>query len=196
MTRPPGRLLRLHLLSRRVPAVLILLAATAGVLRVVRPLTEAGSEFAQLLPLVLTVAAAGLVAAASRSPFGDAERPTHPLPALRLIQALLLVALGTAALGAARIGDDPVAAMRNVAGLTGLALCTAPLVGASLAWIAPLAYVIYCGGPIDVQQVSRWSWPALPSTDWPATLIALALLAAGLAVITVAGARDHRTDPP
>lgn len=50
-------------------------------------------------------------------------------------------------------------------------------------------------GPIDVQQVSLWSWPALPSTDSTATLIALLLLTAGLATITVTGAQDHRTDP-
>lgn len=195
MNRPPTRLLRLHLLSRRAPVVLLLLAATAGLLRAVKPWTEGGSEFAQLLPLVVTVAAAALIAASTRSPFGDPERATHPLPRLRLTHALILVALTVGVLGLARIGDDPLATMRNVAGLTGLALITAPLIGAALAWIAPLAYVIYCGGPMDVHQVGPWSWPALPSTDSTATLIALLLLAFGLAVCTAVGARDQRTDP-
>ncbi len=189
-------LLILYLRSRRVALIVVLLAATAGVLRAVKPLTEGDSEFAVLLPLVLTVAAAGLIAASTRSPFGDPERATVPLPRLRLIHLLVLVAIGVAMLGAARVGDDPGAALRNTAGLTGLALLTAPVIGAALAWIAPLAYIIYCGGPVDTHQVGPSAWPALPGTNTTATLIALALLVAGVATVTLTGARDHRTDPP
>lgn len=190
-----NRLLLLHLRSRRVPLVSLLIAVTAGVLRAVAPLTEGGSEFAGLLPLTLMVACAALIAASSRSPFGDPERATYPLPRLRLIHLLTLVALGVVVIGAARIGDDPMAAVRDVAGLTGLALLTAPVIGAALAWIAPLAYVIYCGGALDVRQVDLWSWPALPGTDGAAALIALVLLVAGVATVTAVGARDQHTDP-
>lgn len=190
-----NRLLWLHLRSRHVPVTVLLLAVTAGTLRAVRPLTEGGGEFAVLLPLVLTVAAAGLIAASTRGPFGDPERATFPLPRLRLIHLLMLVAVGVAVIGAARAGDDPRAALRNVAGLTGLALLATPVTGAALAWIAPLAYVIYCGGPIDSGQVGLSAWPALRGTDITATLIALALLLAGIATVTLTGARDQRTDP-
>ena len=190
-----NRLLLLHLRSRHVPLTAALLAATASVLRAVQPLTEGGSEFAVLLPLVLTVAAAGLIAASTRSPFGDPERATFPLPRLRLIHLLVLVAAGTAVIGAARTGDDPGAAIRNLAGLTGLALLATPVTGAALAWIAPLAYVIYCGGPVDTHQIGLPAWPALPGTNTTATLNALALLAAGVATVTLTGARDQHTDP-
>lgn len=190
-----NRLLLLHLRSRRVPLTVLLLAVTAGVLRAIRPLTEGGSEFAVLLPLVLTVAAAGLIAASTRSPFGDPERATFPLPRLRLIHLLTLVGVGVATIGAARVGDDPGAAVRNVAGLAGLALLATPVIGAALAWIAPLAYAIYCGGPVDIHEVGLSAWPALPGADTTATLIALTLLVVGVATVTVAGARDQRTDP-
>lgn len=190
-----NRLLQLHLRSRRVPLITLLIAILAGILRAAKPLTEGGSEFAGLLPLVLMVGCAALIAASARSPFGDPERATFPLPRLRLTHLLALVALAVAVVGAARVGDDPVAGMRDVAGLTGLALLTAPVIGAALAWIAPLAYAIYCGGPLDVHQVDLWSWPALPGTDGTAALIAVALLAAGVATVTAVGARDQRTDP-
>lgn len=190
-----NRLLLLHLRSRRVPLIVLLLAATAGVLRAVEPLTTGGSEFAVLLPLALMVACAALIAASTRSPFGDPERATFPLPRLRLTHLLALVVIAVLVIGIARIGDDPAAAMRDVAGLTGIALLSTPLFGAALAWIAPLAYVIYCGGPVDIHQVTLWAWPALPGSATAATPIALALLVAGIAAVTATGARDQRTDP-
>lgn len=190
-----NRLLVLHLRSRRVPLIATLMAGIAAVLRAVEPLTTAGSEFAVLLPLTLLVACAAVIAAGVRSPFGDPERATFPLPRLRLVHIVSLAAFGVLVAGLARIGDDPVAAMRDVAGLTGIALLATPLLGAALAWIPPLAYVVYCGGPVDVHQVGLSAWPALPGRDAAALLIAAALLVAGVATVTVTGARDQRTDP-
>ena len=174
-----NRLPMLFLRSRRVPITIGLLVVVAVVLRLVKGWTEEHGEFAGLLPLVLAVAAGSLVAASTYGPFGDPERATHPVRRLRSIQLALLIPLAAGLLGLARIGDDPLAAMRNVAGLTGLALLTVPVSGPSLAWIIPLAYVIYCGGPIDVQQVGLWSWPALPSSNVLAMVIALGLLTIG-----------------
>ena len=185
-----NRLLVLFLRSRRVPLTAGLLAGVAVVLRAVKGWTEENGEFAGLLPLVLAVAAGSLVAASTYGPFGDPERATHPVRRLRSIQLALLIPLAVGLLGLARIGDDPLAAMRNVAGLTGVALLTVPVFGSALAWIIPLAYVIYCGGPIDVQQVDLLSWPALPSSNTLATVIALGLLTIGTMVsILTAGTR-------
>lgn len=195
MNPPPARLLRLHLRSRRTTLAAALVAATAGLLRLARPWTLGDGEFAQLLPLALAVAAAASIAASNRSPFGEQERTTHPLPRLRLTHTLLMVALAAPLMALARLGADPTAAARNVAGLTGLALLATPLLGATLAWIPPLAYVIYCGGPLDIHQVTLWAWPALPSSNTGAALIAALLLLAGLAVTYLVGARDHRIDP-
>jgi hypothetical protein len=195
VTPASGRLLWLYLLSRRTPLALILVIAVAAVLRAVQPWTEGSGEFAAMLPLVLAVAVAAVIAASTRSPFGEPEHATYPLPWLRLIQvtALLLAAAGL--LGLARLGHDPLSAVRNLGGFTGLALITAAVIGAPLAWITPLAYAIYCGGPLDIQAVTLWSWPALPASNRTAALIALLLLGAGITFITRAGAHDHDTDP-
>jgi hypothetical protein len=195
VTPVSGRLLWLHLLSRRTPLALILVIAVAVLLRAVQPWTEGTGEFAGMLPLVLAVAAAAVIANSTHSPLGEPERATYPLPWLRLIQvtAFLLAAAGL--LGLARLGHDPLAAIRNLGGFTGLALITAAVISAPLSWITPLAYAIYCGGPIDIQAVTLWSWPALPSSNDTAALIALLLLGAGVTAITRAGARDRHADP-
>jgi hypothetical protein len=195
VTSVSGRLLWLHLLSRRAPLALILIVAVAAVLRAMQPWTEGGGEFAGLLPLVVVVAAAAVIATSARSPFGEPERATYPVSRLRLIQvtALLLAAAGL--LGLARLGHDPLAAIRNLGGFTGLALLTAVVISAPLSWITPLALAIYCGGPIDIQDVSLWSWPALPSSNATAALIAIALLGAGVTAITRVGAHDRQPDP-
>jgi hypothetical protein len=189
-----SRLLWLHLLSRRVPLALVLITATAAVLRAVQPWTEGTGEAAGLLPLVLIVAAASVIATSTGSPFGEPERATYPLPRLRLSHVLAILLAAAALLGLARLHHDPLSAIRNLAGFTGLALITARLIGASLSWITPLAYAIYCGGPIDIHAVTLWSWPALPSSNRAAGLIALLLLGAGCVAITHAGARDHHAD--
>lgn len=52
-----------------------------------------------------------------------------------------------------------------------------------------------CGGEMDLQEESLWTWPTLAANNHLATLIALALLAAGLTATTVTGARDNHADP-
>ena len=181
------RLLWLHLLSRRVPLAVILITAIAATLRALQPFTLSHGVFAGMLPLVLGVAAAAVLATSARSPFGEPERATYPLPLLRLVQVVALILTAAGLLGLARLGHDPLAAARNVAGFTGLALLTATVIGAPLGWITPLSYALYCSGPIDVQSVNLWSWPALPSTSHAATMIALLLLGAGVTAITQFG---------
>jgi hypothetical protein len=187
----PGapRLLWLHLRSRRGPLALLLIAALGVALRALQPATNGQGEFAVLLPLVLAVAAAAVIASSTHSPFGESERAAYPLPWLRLFQVGALIITAAVLLALARLGHDPLAAARNLGGFTGLALLTAMVTDASLGWITPLAYAIYCGGPVDVHAVTLWSWPALPSGSSAALAIALALLSAGVAAITRAGPR-------
>lgn len=187
----PFRLLWLHVRSRRSPLALLLIAAIAAVLRALQPMTEGHGEFAGMLPLVLAVAAAAVIASSTRSPFGEPERAAYPLPWLRLFQVGSLVITAAGLLALARIGHDPLAAARNLAGFAGLALVTATVIDPALAWIIPLAYAIYCGGPIDIQTVTLWSWPALSTSSNAATAIALALLSVGVVGITAAGTRDR-----
>jgi len=191
----PTRLVWLHLRSRRAPLALALVIAIAAVLRLMQPWAVGPGPFAGTLPLVLATGAAAIIAASTQSPFAGPERATWPAPRLRLIQVAAFVLAAAGLLGLARLGHDPLAAIRNLAGLTGLALITATLISAPLAWITPLAYVLYCGAQIDIQTVSLWSWPALPSTNRSATVIALLLLSAGTTAITRFGARDSHPTP-
>ena len=191
----PTRLVWLHLRSRRAPLALALVIAIAAVLRLMQPWAVGAGPFAGTLPLALATGAAAIIAASAQSPFADPERATWPAPRLRLIQVAAFVLAAAGLLGLARLGHDPLAAIRNLAGLTGLALITAILISAPLAWITPLAYVLYCGAQIDIQTVSLWSWPALPSTNHTATVIALLLLGAGITAITRFGARDSHPTP-
>jgi hypothetical protein len=191
----PPRLAWLHLRSRRAPLALALVIAIAAILRALQHWTTGSGVSARTLPLVLTVAAAAIIAASSPSPFGDPERATWPPPRLRLIQAAAFVPTAAGLLALARLGHDPLAAIRNLAGFTGLALITATVLNALLSWITPLAYALYCSGQIDLQAVNLWSWPALPSSNHTALLIALLLLGAGVTAITRFGARDREPAP-
>ena len=122
------RLVRLHLISRRVPATLVALAACAVVLRV--ELQQHWLSGGLELPLLIEAGAAALVAVACGSPFGDPERATGRwLPWLRLGAALGLTAtaFGVLAIGAAaaHLPGGYLAVLRNVAGITGIGLLSA-----------------------------------------------------------------------
>src|SRR5215813_10831160 len=145
MNALPPRLVWLHLRSRRAPLALALVIAIAAVLRLMQPWAVGPGPFAGTLPLALATGAAAMIAASTQSPFAGPERATWPAPWLRLIQVAAFVLAAAGLLALARLGHDPLAAIRNLAGLTGLALITATLISAPLAWITPLAYVLYCG---------------------------------------------------
>src|SRR5262249_52975135 len=128
-------------------------------------------------------------------PFAGPERATWPAPWLRLIQVAAFVLAAAGLLALARLGHDPLAAIRNLAGLTGLALITATLISAPLAWITPLAYVLYCGAQIDIPPVRLWPWPALPSPTPTPPVLALLPPGAGTPAIPRFGARDSQPTP-
>jgi len=82
-----------------------------------------------------------------------------------------------------------------VAGLTGIGLLFAAVLGGGLAWAGPLAYMVVAayelyaawhGGALT----TPWIWPARPPHDAGAALCAGLVFAAGMVVITVRGARD------
>jgi hypothetical protein len=199
---PPARLVRLHLDSRRTRGALVSLAGIALVLRAGAPVATDAGLFSQLTLMLITVAAAAVIAASTDSPFGEGERAAgSPLPALRLIHLAVLTATATATVAIAgstgSYGVGTAAIVRNLAGLTGVALLAAALVGAHLAWTAPLGYVMFCGGELDLQVSNLWTWPTRPAGDHAATAVAVALLIAGIAVVAVKGARlSARATPP
>ena len=86
--------------------------------------------------------------------------------------------------------------VRNVAGLTGIGLLCATLFGGSLAWTGPLAYLVagVYGLYTDWHPPALstpWIWPARPPHDVGGALCAAVVFAAGLAAITLRGAREH-----
>jgi hypothetical protein len=200
MTAPSLRLVRLHLDSRRTRRALILLAAVAVIVRTSRPVTKDTGLFPQSTLMLLAVAAAAVIAAGTRTPFGEPEHTaSSSLPALRLTHLLTLTATATATLafaaGTATYGISAAAMLRNLTGFTGIALLTAAFLGAHLSWTIPLGYVMYCGAELDQQVSNLWTWPTQPTSNHTATAIAAALLIAGITAVSFTGARDHRTDP-
>ena len=200
--RPPLtglRLVRLHLASRRVPAALAAVAACAVGLRVA--LHWHWDAYGALqLPLVFETACAAVIAVTTASPFGEPERATGRwLPFLRLGAALALTAAAAGALAAAGTGahlaGGGLDVLRNVAGLTGIGLLFAAVLGGGLGWAGPLAYMVVAayelyaawhGGALN----TPWIWPARPPHDAGAAICAGLVFAAGMLVITVRGARD------
>jgi hypothetical protein len=191
------RLVWLHLESRRIPAAVIALAAGAAVLRIA--LTwhwgpPTGSAALQV-PVLLEAGTAVVIAVTSHSPFGEVERATGRwLPWLRLGTALTLTgaAIGLLAAGAAGRGltGGVLGMARDVAGMTGVGLLSAAVLGGLLGWIGPMTYLVVSEVALVQGWTSPWAWAARPAPDRGAAICAGLVLAAGLAVIARWGPRD------
>jgi hypothetical protein len=197
------RLARLFLVGRRAPAALAIVVACAVALRIALhwPWDTYG---ALQLPLIFEAGCAAAIAVTIASPFGEPERVTGRwLPVLRLGAALALTAVACGALAAAGAGGHlaggSLDVARNVAGLTGIGLLCAAVLGGELAWTGPLAYLmagtyaLYAGWHGTV-STTPWIWPARPPHDLGAAICAGLVLAAGLVAITARGARDSVTE--
>jgi hypothetical protein len=196
LAAPPGRLIRLHLASRGVPACLPVLVGCAVVLRITLHWTPAGSGVAaRQIPLLIEAAAAAVIGMTSRSPFGEPEHATGRwLPFLRLgtAAALTAVAFGVLAAGsaAAHLDYGYLALLRDLAGMTGIALLAAALAGGGLSWVGPLAFWMVAAYAVGAAWATPWIWPGRPPQDRGAALCAALVFAVGAVVITVRGARD------
>jgi len=200
--RPPRagvRLVRLYATSRRIPAAVAAIAACALGLR----LALAGhwdSYGALQLPLVFETVAATAITVTVASPLGEPERITGRwLPCLRLAATLAVTAAAIGALAAAGTGahlaGGTLDVLRNLAGLTGIGLLCAAMINSGLAWIGPAAYLLPGAYALYTQWhhpalTTPWLWPARPPRDLGAAICAGLVFAAGVAVITVHGARD------
>ena len=193
MLVPSARLVGLHLVSRRVPASLLALAVAAVALRVVLRWTPASGAYSVMFPLIVATAAAVAVSVTTYSPLGEPERVAGRwLPWLRLGTVLVTVggACGALALGAVggHLAIGVPALLRDLAGLTGIALLTAALLGAGLSWTGPLTYLILSSYPVQQAWTTPWLWPARPAYDRGAATCAVLGFVLGVAAITVRGA--------
>jgi hypothetical protein len=201
-TRSPRagmRLVRLYATGRRVPAAVAAIAACALGLRIA--LIGRWDTYGALqLPLLFETAAATVIAVSTASPFGEPERLTGRwLPYLRLAATLALTAVAVGALAAAGTGahlaGGTLDVLRNVAGITGIGLLCAVVIGGGLAWIGPAAYLIPGMYALYTQWhhpalTTPWLWPGRPPHDLGAAICAGLVFATGLALITVRGAHD------
>jgi hypothetical protein len=147
------------------------------------------------IPLTLEAAAAAVIGVTTSSPFGEPERATGCwLPFLRLALPVALAgaAVGVLAAGSAsaHLAYGAVGLLRDVAGFTGIALLAAAALGGALSWIGPVAYLAVTLPALTGHWATPWVWPARPPHDRGAAICAALVFAAGIAVITVRGARD------
>jgi hypothetical protein len=193
------RLARLHLESRRLPAALTAIVACAVALRIALhwPWNSYG---ALQLPLIIEAGCAVAITVTTASPFGEPERATGQwLPFLRLGAAIALTAAAAGALAAAGAGQHLAGGnldmLRNLAGLTGIGLLCAAVLGGALAWTGPTAYLIVGVYALYTQWhgpalTTPWIWAARPGHDLGAAICAGLVFATGIVLITMRGARD------
>ena len=189
------RLAWLHLRSRRVPSALLALAVCGAALRAMLHWhLMSGGPLAQQLPMIIETGAAVVIAVATHSPFGEAERAAgHRLPRLRLAAALALtgIAIGALQLGVtgASLPGGVLVLARNVIGISGIGLLTALITGGLLSWTLPIGYLAFAEYALNENLHSPWTWPVRPPADRGAWICAALVFAAGLAAVTVRGAR-------
>ena len=207
-TNPPRpaqtlRLARLYAGSRRVPMALVAVAVCAVALWIA--LHRQWNAYGALqLPLIFETGCAVIIAATTASPFGDPERVAGRwLPVLRLGSVLGLTAAAVGSLAAAGAGTQlatgTLEVTRNLAGLTGIALLCAVVLGGALSWTGPATYMVVAVYALYTQWhgpalTTPWIWPARPAHDIGAVICAGLVFAAGLAAITIRGARDRAGD--
>jgi len=194
------RLVWLHATSRRFPAALGALAACAIGLRIAL-IGHWDAYGALQLPLIIEAASVCVLTVSTASPLGEPERVAGRwLPWLRLGSVVMLTAVAVGALAAGAVGGHLsggiLDVLRNVAGLTGIGLLCAALVGGGVAWIGPTAYMIAGVYALYTQWHSPavttpWMWPGRPPHDLGAAICAGLVFASGLAVFSVRGARDR-----
>jgi hypothetical protein len=193
------RLTRLHLASRRTPESVLIMAVMAAALRIMLHWTPADGVYSVMFPLIVATAAAAVVSVTTRSPLGEPERATGRwLPWLRLGTVLALTVTGCGALAVGAIGGHlaigSLALLRDLVGLTGVGLLTAAVLGASLSWTGPLAYLVVAVSAVQEGWTTPWLWPAHPAHDRGAAICAALVFAVGASIIALRGARESDRD--
>jgi hypothetical protein len=148
------------------------------------------------LPIAIEICAAGVIGVTTSSPFGESERVTGRwLPFLRLGSAVALTAAAFGSLAAgsasAHLAGGTLGLLRDTAGFIGIALLIAALLGGSMAWIGPAAYLVLSIRAIQSGWTTPWIWPARPPGDRGAAICAALVYTAGITIIMIRGGRDH-----
>jgi hypothetical protein len=195
------RLVRLHLANRRIAPAVLGLAACGAVLRVALAWhwgPQAGNGALQI-PVLLEGGAAAVIAVTSYSPFGEVERVTGRwLPWLRFGVAAVLTAVAIGVLAAASTSAGLAGGVfrlaRDVAGMTGVGLLSAAVLGGLLAWIGPMAYLVVSEIALLQAWTSPWTWAARAPDDRGALVCAGVTFVIGLVIVAIRGPRDPLGD--
>ncbi|MFE9188731.1 hypothetical protein ACFYL6_03875 [Micromonospora sp. NPDC007208] len=190
------RWLQLHLRSRRVPlamATVTALIALAWALSLAYTDSTTISARTASLAIMLAVVAVGTTLDGADDAFDHTMAVNWPLR--RGGHLLLAAAAITALLSLSMITDtryEPFALMlRNTAGLLGLTALGATLLGAALAWIAPLTWtliaVLPMMGPSRDLKMQVAGWPIQPAGTTAATACAAILAVTGLLAYALRG---------
>lgn len=206
------RLVGLYLRSRLAGRAILILGLVAPIAWALTWLLVSQTPYGvasgglTLLLVFGTLAAACVVGASVRSPFGDTElaaaRPLLPLRLGHLFGLLLWSALTLCAvlltfdLDGARPEYPLLVMLRNLAALTGLALLTARGVGARLSWVLPfvsaIAYLTLMASDNDV--LASYANRSYHGLHGPAWALSLAVLALGLGLVCLFGARESAAE--
>ncbi len=192
-----------YIRTRYIPlagAALIILAAVAFLFAKVLLRGGHGSQ-QSLLPVVLwaPVGASATISLTLVSPMLEIELSSCRdirlygilvLLALTILAACLLAPSGV--LGGSIYGWMTLS--RNVAGLVGVAMLVAPLVGGRLSWSGPVIFGLVLNGvaPNEGPIPPIWAWPLRSEQDASALWSAVTLYVFGLLVVYRWYARAHR----
>jgi hypothetical protein len=85
--------------------------------------------------------------------------------------------------------------LRNVAGMAGIGLLCAAVLGGRLAWVGPTGYLVAGTFALYTQLhhpalTTPWIWPGRPPLDLGAAICSALVFVTAMAVNTVRGARD------
>jgi hypothetical protein len=143
--------------------------------------------------VLLEAGTASVIAVTTYSPIGEPERATGRwLPYLRFGTAAALtgiaVGLLSAGAAAAHLPGGTLEVLRNVAGIAGIGMLSAAVIGGALSWIGPMTYLVLSECAILNAWTTPWIWPARSPHDAGAALCATLAFIAGTAIITARGA--------
>ena len=183
-----ARALELYLASRRASRALVGILGSAALTWLLLTRTS-DPQMIQLIWIVMPLVPAVVIGVSTWSPFGEVEhtasRPLLRMRGVHLGGLLLCAILGLAVANLAAM--DPEfrwVLVRNLAGYTGLALIGArafgPAFGSTFSWVLPLAYGFLVR---TVGDEARWAWAGHSTGRDSASVIAIILLAIGLALI-------------
>jgi hypothetical protein len=185
------RAARLFLQSRRTGWTLLLILAAGILAGVVFRQLNTGSALLNQALIGIPLLPAVIIGISVQSPFGDVERASgNWLLPFRWLQLGLLIVPAALLLIVSTLNtpsEPSLALVRNLAGLTGIALAGNRILGPLASWVAPLAFAVVA---LVIDPLSRWAWLTNRSAEGWSLWIASGLLVSGLVAITVVRDRE------